>query len=240
MSSGTDIDAALTAEAIRLFRRYQVEVVEAFDLCPWAEVARRQGRVRERVVTAPGLSLAHALDAVDALASDESVEIGIVLFPRAEVDRPAFERFVAEVREHETARRAPEAAPFAMAEFHPESPAVLAPAGAFTSFVRRTPDPTIQLVRQSALARVRKGSGNSGSNYFDPSMVERLYEQLQAGTPIEEPEAPLHEKVLEQNRATFEREGVARMEAMFADLRRDRDRAYATLGLSVTPVRDQW
>ncbi len=85
--------------------------------------------------------------------------------------------------------------PFAMAEFHPDAPAVLAPAGAFTSFVRRTPDPTLQLVRQSALARVRRGSGNSGSNYFDPSMVERLYEQLQAGTPMEEPEAPLHERV---------------------------------------------
>lgn len=240
MSSGTDIDAALRAEAIRLFRRYQVEVVEAFDLCPWAEVARKQGRVREHVVTAPGLSLEQALLGVDALASDESVEIGIVLFPRADVDRPTFERFVAEVRERETARRLPEPAPFAMAEFHPDAPAVLSPAGAFTSFVRRTPDPTLQLVRQSALARVRKGAGNSGSNYFDPSMVERLYEQLQAGALIEEPEAPLHERVLEQNRATFEREGIARMHELLAELRRDRDRAYAALERGVTPVRDQW
>lgn len=224
-----DLDRALSEEAIRLFRRYQVEIVEAFELCPWASVAREQGRVRERVVTAPALSVEPALEAVAALARDESVEIGIVLFPRIEVGRPEFERFVAQVRERDTERNLPEPSPFAMAEFHPEAAAVLTPAGAFTSFVRRTPDPTIQLVRQSALARVRRGERQHGSNYFDPAMIERLYEQLERGTPQPEPELPLHERVLEQNRVRVQQEGLARIAERFAALRRERDERYALL-----------
>ena len=40
----------LEAEALRVYRRYQREVVEALNLCPWAERARLEGRVTERVL----------------------------------------------------------------------------------------------------------------------------------------------------------------------------------------------
>lgn len=221
-------DARLVAEAIRLFRRYQVEIVEAFDLCPWARVARLQGRVRERVVTTAGLDAEATLAAIAELAEDRDVEIGIVLLPRVEADRRTFERFVAEVRALDERRRA--ADPFAMAEFHPHAPAVLAPAGAFTSFVRRTPDPTIQLVRRSALARVRKGDGH-GSGFFDLGMVHALEANaaLGAGAPGSQPGAPLHERVLERNRETVEREGLARLDALFASLLAERDASYRRL-----------
>jgi hypothetical protein len=38
-----------TREATRLFRRYEREIVQAYNLCPWAEPARRAGKVRERI-----------------------------------------------------------------------------------------------------------------------------------------------------------------------------------------------
>lgn len=205
-----EIDARLAEEAIRVFRRYAVELVEELGLCPWARAARQQGRVRERVI--PALDLPAVLSAIDAL--DDDVEIGIVLFPLVEIDRPAFERFVATVR---TAR----AAPFAMAEFHPDAPAVLDPPGAFTSFVRRTPDPTIQLVRQSALEHVRRGDKNHGSGFFDVNMLDTLL------TATGEP--PLHERVLNANRRTIEALGVGEMSRRFDEIRRDRDASYARI-----------
>ncbi len=206
-----EIDARLAEEAIRVFRRYSVELVEDLGLCPWARTARREGRVREAVVVAPGLDLERTLAAVDSF--DARVEIGIVLFPRAAVDRPAFERFVAEVR-------ALRPSPFAMAEFHPEAPAVLTPPGAFTTFVRRTPDPTIQLVRQTALEHVRHGE-NHGSGYFDPSMLDTL--------PMAGNEPALHERVLDTNLRTISGLGVEEMARRFDEIRHDRDESYARI-----------
>ncbi|MBI2393610.1 MAG: DUF1415 family protein [Deltaproteobacteria bacterium] len=223
-----DLDARLAAEAIRLFRRYQIEVVEAFDLCPWARAARTHGRVRERVVTHPDLDVEPALAAIAELAADPEVEIGIVLFPRVEVERPIFQRFVAEVRALDERRDQPD--PFAMAEFHPCAPAVLEPAGAFTSFVRRTPDPTIQLVRRSALSRVRRRDDH-GSGFFDLAMVHTLEVQSGPhdgvdGEASTSNDAPLHERVLDRNRETVAREGLARLDALFASLLAERDASY--------------
>lgn len=204
-----EIDARLAAEAIRLFRRYSVELVEGFGLCPWARTARRDGHVRERVLR----DLTGAIAAIDELAADPEVEIGILLFPLLDGDRATFERAVAELRVERPA-------PFAMAEFHPVAPSVTHPPGAFTSFIRRTPDPTIQLVRKSALDHVRRGD-NHGSGFFDVRMLDTLV----AGT--EGP--PLHERVLETNRKTVEAHGLAEIARRFDDIRRDRDASYARM-----------
>jgi hypothetical protein len=207
-----EIDARLAEEAIRLFRRYSVEMVEGFGLCPWARGARREGHVCERV-------LAHteqAVVAIDELAADENVEIGILLFPVLDMDRATFERAVAKLREQRPA-------PFAMADFHPAAPAVLQPAGAFTSFVRRTPDPTIQLVRKSALDHVRRGDKNHGSGFFDLKMIDTLVTEPTSDEP------PLHERVLESNRKTVEEHGLAEIARRFDDIRRDRDATYSRI-----------
>ena len=153
------------------------------------------------------------LSAIDALGEDPSIEIGILLFPRLDVDRPTFERWVAEVR---VARPSP----FAMAEFHPHAAPVLEPTGAFTSFVRRTPDPTIQLVRQSALEHVRRGE-NHGSGFFDVTMLDAVLPETSG--------PPLYERVLESNRRTIRELGVAEMARRFDDIRRDRDASYASI-----------
>jgi hypothetical protein len=216
-----EIDSRLRTEAIRLFRRYAIEIVEGLSLCPWAHVSRRDGHVREIVITEPELDVERVIRAIDELSADPAIEIGIVLFPRAEVDRPTFERFVVRVRAHDEGLRRPPSEAWAMADFHPDAPAVLSPDGAFTNFVRRTPDPTIQLVRQSALERVRRGD-NHGSGYFD---IKNLTED----TVFEPVEPPLHERVLETNREQIEKTGLADVAARFAELRADRDASYARI-----------
>lgn len=211
------VDARLAAEAIRVFRRYSVELVEGLGLCPWALSARRDGHVRERVILTDSLASSEVLSAVDALAADAEVEIGILLFPRLDVDRATFERFVAAIRVERPS-------PFAMAEFHPLAAPVLEPTGAFTSFVRRTPDPTIQLVRQSALEHVRRGE-NHGSGFFDVTLLDAVLPTS--------PGPPLYERVLESNRRTIRELGVVEMARRFDDIRRDRDASYAAVGGSV-------
>lgn len=216
-------EGRLRAEAVRVFRRYAVEFVEALGICPWAVSARRDGHVREHVLLCTSEDEAQALAAIDALAADASVEIGILLWPRLAIDRPSFEQFTSRVRARDAALREGTPAPFAMAEFHPDAPAVTSPSGAFTSFLRRTPDPTIQLVRKEVLDRVRasdRSSSAHGTGFFDPRMLDGIGLTLGAATP------PLHDRIEANNRATVRDEGLEQIEALLASIRRDRDAAY--------------
>ncbi len=218
----------LREEAVRVFRRYAVEFVEALGICPWAVSARRDGRVREQVLLCATPDEERALAAIDALAADPSVEIGILLWPRLRLDRPSFERFASEVRARDAAAREGSRVPFAMAEFHPDAPGVVAPSGAFTSFLRRTPDPTIQLVRKDVLDRVRatdSASGSHGTGFFDPRMLDALLERGALASATK----PLHDRIEAHNRATVLEEGLARVVALLDDIRRDRDAAYAEI-----------
>jgi hypothetical protein len=225
-------DEKLRAEALRVYRRYAIEVVEAMEFCPWAAKARREGVVREHVILARGEPLAAALTAaltaIDEVARATAIEIGLLIFPRVRLDRRAFERFVARVREADATRCAPRPIPLAMAAFHPDATADLGAPSRLTPFLRRTPDPTIQLVRQSTLDSVRKNE-QIGTAFFDPTNLANMsIEEL-----VQPPAAvavPMHERVAKANLETVRRRGVAEIEAILADIAADRDRAYAALG----------
>jgi hypothetical protein len=225
MASDEASDEKLRAEALRVYRRYAIEVVEAMEFCPWAAKARRSGVVREHVILAQGEPLEAALEAAGAIAIDPSIEIGLLIFPRVRLERRAFERFVARVREADATRSAPRPIALAMAAFHPDAAPDLAAPARLTPFLRRTPDPTIQLVRQSTLDSVRKNE-QSGTAFVDPaSLASMSIEELS-----QPPATPLHERVAKVNLETVRRRGVVEIEAILADIRADRDRAYAALG----------
>ncbi len=219
-----DHDEGLRREALRVYRRYAAEIVEAFGLCPWAERARRQGRVREVVlVGAEPVTLAgDATEAVERIARDASVEVGLLILPRSPHDLLGHQRFVARLREAHAGRTPEGQPPLAMAAFHPEAKADTRDPARLVPFVRRTPDPTVQLVRLSVLDRVRGGTPG-GTGFIDPETVDLR-------TLLEAPErAPLHERVAEANLRTIERVGVAHLSALLDAIRRDRDAAYARL-----------
>lgn len=214
--------AALEREARRIYERYEVEVVEAFGFCPWAERARQEGQVEVLVVLEDDDALAAdpsaALTAIEAHASRAHVAVGLVVFPRLAASRELFGRFVARLRElHADAHgRSP---PMALAEFHPDAPADLAAPARLVPFLRRSPDPTIQCVRLSVLSALRRGE--EGTDYVDLSTTS-LAELL--ARPVRK---PLHERVAERNFEIVRERGVASVEAVLADIRADRAAAYA-------------
>lgn len=220
-----DREERLRREAVRVYERYATEVVETFQLCPWARRARQDGRVRTCVVTDPEPPVEHLLDRMDEIFADARIEVALILLPRVPWDRNDFRRFASAVRAAHEARhaasRVPGPPPLAMAAFHPDAQPDLDSAARLVAFLRRTPDPTIQIVRQAALAGVR-GSETSGAVYAPRAVLD--FAMLASERPL-----PLADRVAEANLATTTRVGVARIEAILDDIRADRDRAYAAL-----------
>lgn len=210
----------LEVEARRVYHRYATEVVEGLGLCPWAKAAREAGQVAVRVVmnVANEPSADEALAMVQAIADDPGLKIGLLLFPRWVGPRVEFEHFAARIRELDEARYPRGGTPFAIADFHPDAEPDPTSAERLVSFIRRTPDPTLQLVRRSALAEVRL-SENQGTKFFDPSRMS--LDELPSATVD-----PLHERIARANQHTLVEAGIDRVRALMDEIRRDRDAAY--------------
>ena len=216
LPAGVSETSPLAREAIRVYGRYEVEVVEAFTLCPWAERSRRDGHTRQLVLEGP-LDADLVLAAIDVLSADTRMEVGFLLFPCCTLSRVEFERFVSALRDRDQQR----GATFAAAAFHPDAAADMTDAYRLVPFVRRSPDPTIQLIRRSALEAVRR-PGDGGTGYIDPSSITDLVAFFK-----NPPKPPLHERVAQANLEQIERVGVAPVELALNDIRADRARAYS-------------
>jgi hypothetical protein len=215
-------DDPLAFEAVRLYRRYQTEVVEAFVLCPWAERARLEGRVEERVYLGESVDVEDVLQEIARLDGNRTVEIGLLIFPKLSIAPNDFERLVSHVSVTDADRRELGTAPFALAAFHPGGRPDLATAERLIPFVRRTPDPTVQLVRQESLERVREGF-NEGTHFVDLEALATL-------ATSRDDTVPLRERIARANLKTIQSAGVAELERRFADIDADRRRSYASLG----------
>jgi len=188
--------ASLAAEALRVNARYVEEVVIGWNLCPWAARAWHDGQVIRRVFEAPA-PIAATDDVVTfagELAANPDAAIGLAIFPRAGVTVGAWESFAERVRRGVRG--------FLLAAFHPDygdaGNSVVDPAR-LVAFIRRTPDPTLQLVRASLIdALARDGRDVSAD-------------------------------VARDNHDTVTTRGPAALDALLADIRRDRDTAYARL-----------
>lgn len=214
----------LAREATRLYERYAVEAVERFDLCPWASRARRDGEVRTEVLLGrEPADLEPTLSAITTLAACESVTVGILLFPNLIVGRLDFEHFLRRLRQADTARHDLGGVPFAMAAFHPDASLDLTDADRLIPFIRRTPDPTLQLVRRSALEALR-ARPDQGTAFAHLWMMNPL-------APQKETTPNVRDRIALRNLETARREGAA-IEAVFEDIARDRAETYARLARS--------
>jgi hypothetical protein len=92
-------------------------------------------------------------------------------------------------------------------------------------FIRRTPDPTIQLVRVSSLERVREGFSD-GTQFVDLRALATL-----GASP--ETTLPLRDRIARANLKTVERLGPEEVERRLLSIREDRNRTYAELGALV-------
>ncbi|MET0792747.1 MAG: DUF1415 family protein [Polyangiaceae bacterium] len=215
-------ESELRSQALRVYRRYMLEVVEAFKLCPWAAPARRDGQVLEQVFLAENQAdPEQSLALLASLSGQPRIDIALFIYPDLELDRLAFESFVRTLRERDAARYEVGTIPFAMAAFHPDARADLKDPERLIPFLRRTPDPTIQVVRRSALDRVR-GNSQEGTSFFDLADLGTL------PLPQKEP-LSLRQRIAQANLDTTLEVGVSSLEALFQDIRRDRDESYARL-----------
>jgi uncharacterized protein len=191
------VPAPTVDEALRVNARYVEEVVIGWNLCPWAARAWRGGEVGRRVFVEETLEVAPILAFIDELCAAPALAIGLAIFPGAVLGDAAFGTFAERVRRADRARRPPDArTPFLLAAFHPDSGAGadLEDAARLVSFIRRTPDPTLQLVRAS--------------------LVEALSREGR----------DLSADIARENLATVTARDPAALGALLDDIRRDRDR----------------
>jgi hypothetical protein len=202
---------ALRFEALRLNDRYLTEVVLGFGLCPWAESALREGRVMRQVITDQSPPPEAALELVDKLEGGRPggggvdapgawpPAIGLVIYPRLPLTAGAFEGYAEKVRRADRGRRGDGLPPFVVAAFHPFASGDFETAQELVSFIRRTPDPTLQLVRHE------------------------LLEQARTSHPT------VSDDVTRQNHARVLAQGRDRLDQVIRDIRDDRDRTYSGL-----------
>jgi hypothetical protein len=210
------MDTAITLEARRLLDRYLIEVVEAFELCPWAASARRRGEVHVEVVGDGSLIDTAVNAAVDRIAADDRIAIGMVVLAAAPLTPSGLRRLRDRVL---IGRR-----DVAIADFHPEAAVDLTSAARLVPFLRRSPDPMLQVVPHRVLASVKRSA---------PTVVRA--DQLAMLAGLVAPAPSLADRVADANRETVERVGPDVVAAVIDDIRRDRDDTYARLGLAADP-----
>jgi len=180
-------------------------VVERFSICPFAEPAMKAGTVARRVLAEP--ERARAL--IDELAADGKIEVALLIFPTVTMSAGEFDAWCAPLRAANAA--------FVAAVFHPETPYELGTAAQAVGFFRRAPDPTLQLVRLSVLDEVR-GRGGKFMFDFSPAAWAELKKR--------EHRLPTSERIARDNHELVVREGISTLQAIYDDIRADRQRSY--------------
>lgn len=195
--------------------RYIHDFVEAFHLCPYAKRCRESGKLHRRVVLSQDVETALAeVRAVEALPED-SVEVALLIFlnaPATGIESARdFDEFASDLRNRilDAHQGNP---PFYCVAFHPDLPRDLLDAHRAVQFIRRSPDPTIQLVRASVLRAVR-GPDDGGTRLMDPSTMT-LEELMAVSSPIS-----LADRIADANLEALRREDPDALETLLASMR---------------------
>jgi hypothetical protein len=229
---------SLIEETLRLYHRYQVEVVERFNLCPWAKSARTSDNsvpvVCER---GPDISMGALLQTLDRALELHS-DIVLLIFPNYKGSRNAFEQLVAQLIRADALRCELSSPSFAMAAFHPEAIIKTTQPEDLIPYLRSSPDPTIQLVRIAALERARKKEPR-GTQFMDPSQldVKAMLLALQNAADksiVPKVEPSLRQKIAAANHETWQREGHL-LRQIVREILDDRKRTHERLGLLCAP-----
>ena len=223
-------DDPRSAAALARNDRYLREFVEAFNLCPYAKRTRETGLLTRVVLLneggAPGCpayenavtALADAIERMEHLPTD-SIDVGLVIFAalvpalsRGLEGAHAFERLVGEARERMLSRHPNGDTPFYCVPFHPDFAEDLSDEHRAVRFIRRSPDPTVQLVRAKVLRAVR---GNGTTDYVDTAGLNAT-ELMAISVPL-----PVSDRIGRANLRTLREESPERMRSLLAAFRSD-------------------
>jgi hypothetical protein len=200
-----------SAEVMRVLERYLVEVVERYELCPWARAARERGELAVGVLWGEPAVDAWIAEGTRLLVAP-GTRIAMVVAPELAIARDA----LGAVRDA-VAARMPAAG---VAEFHPAAELDLATPPRLVPFLRRSPDPMLQLVPLAIIDAVRAGEPMPG-----------LAQQASIlGGRAEPPRRDVAVRIAEANHARVTRDRAA-IAAALDDIAADRRAAYARAGI---------
>ncbi len=227
MSVGSPADSAFAKDLARatleVYERYAVEVVERFGFCPWARAARESGEVTLRVVFSADLDdFDESMRLLGELHRQAPpTDIALFIYPLLDLDRLGFEDYARRLRQRSEA--GPEKLDaFAMAAFHPSANVDLSHPDRLVPYVRSSPDPTLQLVRNTALSSI-KGLTH-GTAFLDVSELSvDAFKALPLAPP---PPKAVRERIAEQNLATVRDTGPSAIDAILTDIARAREAAH--------------
>jgi hypothetical protein len=210
--------AQKAAEVRRLLDRYLVEVVEAFNLCPWARSARTGGEVGVAIVWGARPSI----DAWLAAASDQLARVETRV---AMIVAPELALSPAELRadREQLARRLPLAG---VADFHPDAILDTASPARLVPFVRRSPDPLLQCVPLAILDAVRTQTA-------PPSLSQQA--QLLGGVAYTG-QQDIGDRIAVTNHERVLRDG-AELTRILDDIAADRRRSYPRVEIVISTSR---
>lgn len=220
--AATDEDR-LAVEAARLHLRYTVEMVERFNLCPFARRGRETGEVERHALLHDTPDPAPTLALLDALERGTCPPVAIAIYPRLRITPREFDTFAAAIKAADQRRHGGKPV-YVSATFHPDYPIDRRSPAALVPYLRRSPDPSLQLVRLAILEEAR-GKHGHGTFLFDGSAAS--WQELQRRMTS----LSVEQRIARDNLATMESEGEATFEAVYRDLREDRARAYRPLGI---------
>lgn len=199
-------------EARRILDRYLVEIVEHYELCPWAKMSRTGGELYVEFLWGTPTD-AEWLAAARRAFVDPSIRVAMLVAPELQIERKPF---------HDTRDRLAKAAgTLGIAEFHPDAPFDGQTPARLVPFLRRSPDPLLQCVPLALLDQVR-----------GPALTVDRAEQIallvkQHGIHAVKP--PIGERIAQQNHARVTRD---EFEQRLAAIAIDRAAAYARAGIN--------
>jgi hypothetical protein len=200
------------AEVRRILDRYLLEIVEAHELCPWARAARTGDELAVDVVWGePTLEAWTA--AARSLLARPGTRVAMVVAPESTCS-PADLRAVRD-------RMAVRIASAGIAHFHPDAALDLTSPARLVPFLRRSPDPLLQLVPLALLESVRGA----------PAAVDRTQQAQMLGGQAAPPRVDLADRIAATNHARVSADGAA-IEQQLAEIAADRRGAYARVGIN--------
>lgn len=201
-----------SAEVLRVLERYLVEVVERHELCPWARTTRERGELAVAILWGDPPAGRWVAEASRLLAEPQT-RVAIVVGPELACAPARF----AELRD-DVAAQLPAAG---VAAFHPSAALDLTSPARLVPFLRRSPDPLLQLVPLALIDAVR-GWQPAAGRVAQASMLAG-----HAGPPRPE----LAARIAAANHRTAVR-AHAEIAATLAEIAADRQAAYARVGIT--------
>lgn len=205
------------AEVRRLLDRYIVEIVETYGFCPWAKPARLGGEIAVQVLWGTPAESAW-LAAAEALLARPDTRVAMVVAPELAAS-PAELRAI----RNRVASGLPATG---VAEFHPDAELDLASPARLVPYLRRSPDPMLQLVPLGLLDSVRAY----------PAVIDINEQALMLGGLAEPMRGDVADELAAESHATVSAR-TAELAAVLDDIAADRRRSYARAGIAISTCR---